>query len=393
MDLDVLRLVSLFFETFMSDEQLPTAVRFLVGRLQLPVLRLALADGSFFDEHDHPARRLIQTLCSVGVGWPSDLVWVERSPAFQEVNGIIDEILDQPNPDAGLFENAVTRLDATHATRAEKADRVAGRVVELEVGRAKLRAAKLVVQDALNQHLDRHRNLIPLQWFFADSWSKVLVFTCLRHGCETEEWRVAMRMCDELAEVMTPAASKAESKQRFALVPNLLERLESRMVEAGFTSNAVDQSIEGLYAEIDRIRESENDWFANGGEMVIEQQQDMEAITLIPAPPPHDAYSASQALEWVHPGTWVRIRDPDDPDRYHQVKVAVRVTDTSEILLVDERGARWGIWPEQEFAAALDEGRVSPVTNDDIVQKTLDAMIAQLTQDTPANELGGASVG
>jgi len=381
MDLDVLRLVSLFFETFLGDEELPTALRFLVGRLQLPVLRLALADGSFFDEQDHPCRRLIQILCRIGVGWSSELSWVERSPGFKEVSSLIDEILDHPSPTTELFEDAVARLEATHAHRVEKADRVEGRVVELEVGRAKLRAAKLVVQDALNEYLARHRNLASLQWFFADAWSKVLVFACLRHGCDTDEWRVALDICEELAEVMTPAASKAESKQRFAQVPHLLERLESLMVEAGLTSTAVDESIEALYAELDRIRESEDDWFAGSGELVIEQQQDMEPITLIPAPPHCAAEEAGETPEWAHPGAWVRIRDADDPDRYHQVKVAARVTDTSEILLVDERGARWGIWPEQEFASALEAGRVSPVAQDDAVEKTLDAMIAQLTQE------------
>ena len=393
MDLNVLRLVSLFFETFLGDDSLPTALRFLVGRLQLPILRLALADGSFFDDYDHPARKLIETLCSIGVGWSSDLAWVERSPAFKEVNALIDDILDHASPDAAVFEDAVSRLNAMHADRMEKADRVEGRVVELEVGRAKLRAAKLVVQDALNEQLCRHRSLVPLQWFFVDAWSKVLVFICLRHGCQGEEWQAAMDMCTELAEVLTPAASRSESKQRFTRVPNLLERLESRMVEAGFTSNAVDQSIEKLYSEIDRIRESEDDWFADAGEMVIEQQEEIEPITLLPAPPPAPAEGAAEVPEWVRSGAWVRVHDADDPARYHQVKVAARVTDTSEILLVDERGARWGIWSERDLLAALEEGRVVQVANDDVVQKTLDAMIAQLTRDTRMPGRSGISAG
>ncbi len=379
-DLDVLRLVSLFFETFLSDDELPTALRFLVGRLQLPVLRLALSDGSFFDESDHPARLLIQTLCQVGIGWSSDLVWVERSPGFKEASALIDQILDQPEPTATLFEDAAARLEDIHMARLQKADRVEGRVVELEVGRAKLRAAKLVVQDALNERLARHRCLAPLQRFFADAWSKVLVFVCLRHGCEGEDWHTALGVCDELAEVLTPAASKAESRQRFAQVPNLLERLESRMVEAGIVSADVEQSMEGLYAHVDGLRESEDAWFATAGEMIVEQQEEVIPITLTPAPPPPVADGRHALPDWVHPGVWIRVHDEDDPERYQQVKVAANVADTNEVLLVDERGARWGIWSAPELAAAAAEGRVGPVPQDDVVQKTLDAMIAQLTK-------------
>ena len=379
MDLDVLRLVSMFFETFLGNETLPTALRFLVGRLQLPVLRLALADGSFFDDRDHPARQLIEALCRIGVGWSSDLERVERSPGFKEASALVDEIVDWSEPTAGLFEEAVARLEAVHADRAQKADRVEGRVVELEVGRAKLRAAKLVVQDALNERLARHRCLATLHSFFADTWSKVLTFVCLRYGCEADEWSTALSLCDELAEVLTPAASKEESKQRFARVPNLLERMESRMLEAGLPSGDVDQSMEQLFDHIDTLRENEDAWFATAGDVVVEQEDEVISITLIPVTPT-DGGESRPLPAWAAPGSWVRVNDPEQPERYQQVKIAANVADTHEILLVDERGARWGVWSESEFATAVADGRVTPVPHEDVVQQTLDAMIAQLTR-------------
>ncbi|MFW6094661.1 MAG: DUF1631 family protein [Pseudomonadota bacterium] len=382
MDLDVLHLVSLFFETFLNDDSLSTTLRFLVGRLQMPVLRVALADGAFFADDDHPARRLIQTLCQAGVGWSSDPNRVEHSPAFKEVNALVEEVLHHPAPDAALLEEVADRMQAIHAARQDKASRAEGRVVELEVGRAKLKAARMVVQDALNACLERHRAASLLRGFFADSWSKVLTFVCLRHGCEGSHWEEALGLADELADLFAPAATREEARSRTARIPHLLDRLEAHMVEAGLTSSHIDESIEALYTEMERVRESDDDWFASEGSMIVEQSPLPEPITLIPEPVPKPTAGAGGAdLDAIRPGTWVRVCHDDG--LYDQVKVAARVTETQEVLLVDERGARWGLWHEADFAAALEDGSVVRVDHDNVVQDTLDAMIAQLTEATP----------
>jgi hypothetical protein len=395
MDLDVLRLVSLFFETLLNDDDLCPALRYLVGRLQLPVLRIALADGSFFDRDDHIARRLIETICQIGIGWSSDMVWVERSPAFKEVSALVDRILDEPSPDAELFERVLQDMLNSQAARRERASRAESRVIELEVGRSKLKAAKLLVQSELNRCLQRHRGLAALREFMAESWSKVLIFVCLRHGDDSVEWQAAVALCDELARMLAPAASRNEAQALVADVQSLLERVESLMVEAGLTSSHIDQSIADLDREIERTRESDDDWFANGGEMIIESEDVLEPIALVPPPAtPFVEHGASaESLDQIHPGTWVRVRERANASEFHQVKVAARVTETHEILLVDERGARWGTWQEAEFAQAMSEGRIVLVDHDLIVQSTLDAMIAALTAATTDEERRRAKAG
>ncbi|MEQ8483908.1 MAG: DUF1631 family protein [Pseudomonadales bacterium] len=395
MDLDVLRLVSLFFETFLDNDSLAPALRFLVGRLQMPVLRVALDDPSFFDDDDHVARRLIQALCRIGIGWSSDMAWVERSPAYKEVSALIAEIVDHPAPDGALFEAVLASLEASQAARQEKVGRAEERVVQLETGRSRLKAVKLQVQDELNRCLARHRSLPVLRTFLADSWSKVLTFVCLRHGDSGAQWRRAIDLCDELARLLGPAASRAEAQVRFEQVPALLEQLEALMVDAGLTSAHIDDAIASLYREIDRIRESDDDWFASGGEMIIEREAALEPITLIPPPaiPDVEHGVGAETLEQIQPGTWVRVRERTGSGEFHQVKVAARVAETREILLVDERGARWGIWQEAEFADAMADGRIALVDHDLIVQHTLDAMITALTAATANAELCSVTVG
>jgi hypothetical protein len=395
MDLDVLRLVSLFFETFLENDSLAPALRYLVGRLQMPVLRVALEDPTFFDDDEHVARRLIQALCRVGIGWSSDMTSVERSAAYKEVSALVDEVVDHPAPDAELLEAVLASLEASQAAREEKVGRAEDRVVQLETGRSRLKAVKLMVQDELNRCLARHSGLPVLREFLADSWSKVLTFVCLRHGDAGPQWRRALDLCDELARLLGPAASREEALVRFEQVPALLEQLEALMVDAGLTSAHIDDAIASLYGEIDRIRESDDDWFASGGEMIIEREAALEPITLIPPPaiPDVEHGAGAEALEQIQPGTWVRVRERTDSGVFHHVKVAARVPETREILLVDERGARWGIWQEAEFADAMADGRIVQVDHDLIVQQTLDAMIAALTAAAADETLSKVTVG
>lgn len=382
LDMDVLQLVSLFFDTFLNDESLAPPLRFLLSRLQMPVLRLALAEGGFFDDKDHEARRLMEVMCRLGAGWASDIARLEHNAVYREVHAAVDGLADHPAPDAATFQAALERLEELHETRQSKASRAEGRVVELEVGRAKLKAARLVVQDVLNECLERHQGAEVLRTFFAESWSKVLTFVCLRHGCDSQAWQAARDLCEELAETFAPAGNRDQARRRTQKVPHLLERLESHMVEAGLSSTHVDQSLDSLYREIDQVRDADEAWFASETGMVVEQATLPRPITLIPEPVRSRLNDDDQAalLDTVRPGAWVRIHDESASERYEQVKVAARVAETREILLVDERGARWGLWEEAEFAEALEAGRVTLVDPEHLVQATLDAMIAQLTR-------------
>ena len=381
-DLDVLRLVSLFFETFLDDASLASSLRLLVARLQLPVLQLVLEDLSFFEDASHVGRRLIDQLCDLGVGWASDLTRVEHNTTFQAVNTVIEELATNPQPDIDAFEAALSKLQSIHQKREKLADRAEGRVVELEVGRAKLKAARKVVQDTLNDCLQRYRSPSELRAFFVDIWSKVLTFVCLRQGTESEGWAQTRALSDELADQLTPASTRQEAQLKTNRLPHLLERLEAHMVEAGLTSSQIDQSVERLYSDIEQIRRHDEEWFASDGSMVIEEPRLPEPITLIPETPsaldegPHQTVPLAD----VKPGDWARISaDPENPEHYEQVKVAARVCETNEILLVDERGARWGLWSEAAFAAGLKSGSIKMIDHQLVVQRTLNAMIAQLT--------------
>jgi hypothetical protein len=68
-DEDVINLVSMLFDFILDDDDLPMAMKALLGRLQIPLLKVAIIDKTFFNAEKHKARQLLNLLSKAGIGW------------------------------------------------------------------------------------------------------------------------------------------------------------------------------------------------------------------------------------------------------------------------------------------------------------------------------------
>ena len=67
----VIEVVSSLFDQILSDARVPPEMARQIARLQLPVLRAALTDGSFFSSRRHPVRRFINRIASLACAFDS----------------------------------------------------------------------------------------------------------------------------------------------------------------------------------------------------------------------------------------------------------------------------------------------------------------------------------
>jgi hypothetical protein len=81
-----IEIVALMFQSILAEERIPPAVRVWFARLQMPVLRVALAEPEFFGSLEHPARQLIDRMgpaCWASMPPPSTAArWRSRSSAW-----------------------------------------------------------------------------------------------------------------------------------------------------------------------------------------------------------------------------------------------------------------------------------------------------------------------
>jgi len=67
-DEDVVTFVDILFDYILNDRNLAIPMKALIVRLQIPIVKLAILDKSFFSRPCHPARRLLNDLSSAGIG-------------------------------------------------------------------------------------------------------------------------------------------------------------------------------------------------------------------------------------------------------------------------------------------------------------------------------------
>jgi hypothetical protein len=67
-DDDVINLVSMMFEFILDDRNLAAPMKALIGRLQIPMVKVAIADKTFFSKGGHPARRLLNEMAMACLG-------------------------------------------------------------------------------------------------------------------------------------------------------------------------------------------------------------------------------------------------------------------------------------------------------------------------------------
>src|SRR5690606_25480306 len=90
-DDDVINLVAMLFEFILDDRQLPAAMKALIARLQIPMLKVAVLDKTFFSKRGHPARRLLNELATAAIGW-NEKAAGERDPLRERIEAVVERL-------------------------------------------------------------------------------------------------------------------------------------------------------------------------------------------------------------------------------------------------------------------------------------------------------------
>src|SRR5690606_29141938 len=104
-DEDVINLVSMMFEFILEDRSLASPMKAQLARLQIPMIKVAIADKSFFGKGGHPARRLLNEMATAALGWQDTGDEARAKDTFyQKIDHTIERILNEFTKDIGIFE-------------------------------------------------------------------------------------------------------------------------------------------------------------------------------------------------------------------------------------------------------------------------------------------------
>ncbi|MEG7361921.1 DUF1631 domain-containing protein [Pseudomonas citronellolis] len=232
-DEDVINLVSMLFEFILDDRNLPDSLKALIGRMQIPMLKIAVLDKTFFSRGNHPARRLLNEIASAALGW-AEQTDLQRDSLYQKIEQVVMRLLNDFVDDTAIFGVLLEDFIAFTGDERRRSELLEQRTRDAEEGRARADAARREVEQVLNQRLFGRTLPEVVVRLLREAWSKVLLLTCLKHGSDSQPWRDAVATMDDLVWSVEPHEDPESRTRLLEMVPQLLKSLREGLTSAAF---------------------------------------------------------------------------------------------------------------------------------------------------------------
>jgi len=244
MDAMTLDIVAMVFDFILDDRRIPDAMKALIGRLQIPVLKVAMLDPAFFSQKTHPARRLLDALAEASMGWNEDEG--HESELYRKVDELVQRILNQFDEDMEVFAGGLEDFLGFLAEEKQRIDALTSRGAQLLRRREQGELGRIVAHNEVESHLFDQPMPEFIRAFLLGHWEQVLATHCARDGEGGETWNQALRSMDDLIWSVQPKTRQDERKRLVALLPDLLKRLDEGFQVIETPAEIRDQFFTGL---------------------------------------------------------------------------------------------------------------------------------------------------
>ena len=420
-DEDTIDLVGMLFEYILRDRNLPAQMQALLGRLQIPYLKVGILDRHLFAQKTHPARRLLDLLAEAGKGWSEESDRDHR--LFDRVKATVETVLRDFDDDVGVFDREFAAFSDFISQNRKRADLAEQRAAEAARGREKLQAAR---QRAAREILSRisDRDLPPIvHGVLSRPWANYLVLTLLRQGEESDEWRNALRFTDEFIWSAQPKVSDNELNRLRALLPPLQKALRHGLVTVAYheadmqrllgdLARFYERVLAGQKLETKKVDEVIRETVVPANDDAADSTGAGVAAAAVPAPaatqsPVEEAVLDGTLLEpepvaaeqddddeflrtvkGIKAGTWIEF--VDENGQRERAKLSWISPISAKYLFVNRRGLKVCDKTAASLAEELRSGTTTILEEVPLFDRALDAIVAKLRDAGSADAAGSA---
>lgn len=227
-DETTLDLLSRIFETVLLDESIPQETRELIAFLQVPVLKAALKDRSFFFEDAHPARRMLDLLSNAGWERPAS----QDDPVYRAMQRGVDKLRREAQPE--VFAAAVADLEAGIAERERLEEVAIAGPIAHATRQEKQAAAARSAKKAVTLRLAGEQVVALVGVFLEQRWTQVLTLAYTIEDSRPGAVDNATRAMDDLIWSVKPKATQEQRKALIKRLPGLLTTLNKWLDATGW---------------------------------------------------------------------------------------------------------------------------------------------------------------
>ena len=224
-------IVAMLFDYVFEDRHIPACVKALLGRLQIPVLKVALLDKSFFSSKSHAARRLIDLLAEISIGLDED---DERGSATLALIGsVVDRVLAEFDTDLQLFESLVAQVEAFIEEQEAVEDDIVRRSAQLIESREREEIARLVAEEEVERRLGARSWVpLPVRGMLMQSWTRAFAAVQVTEGEGSPAWQGLVNTMEDLLWSVEPKVNADDRKRLVTMLPAMLRQIHEGLTRA-----------------------------------------------------------------------------------------------------------------------------------------------------------------
>ncbi|WP_296254495.1 MULTISPECIES: DUF1631 domain-containing protein [unclassified Pseudomonas] len=394
-DEDVINLISMLFEFILDDRNLPGSLRALIGRLQIPMLKVAVIDKSFFSRGSHPARRLLNEIASAALGW-GGRDDSQRDSLYTRIDQIVQRLLHDFVDDPAIFTELLVDFLAFTSDERRRSELLEQRTRDAEEGRALAELARQRVQQALNDRLLGKTLPEVVVRLLQEAWSKVLLLTCLKHGEQSSEWKAGLQAMDDLVWSVEPHDEPDARQRLLELVPGLLKSLRDGLSSAAFDPFATSEffsQLEALHVQafnhvaqtqeegVQGASEAVGDAFAEGPSMMAVVEEIVlvapgEQVLSEPAVHLPEDDEGLMQVDKLRLGSWVEIQE--DEEHKLRCKLAAIVEPSGRYVFVNRTGMKVLEKTRMGLAVEFRRGAIRVLDDSLLFDRALESVLGNL---------------
>ncbi len=237
-----IEVVALMFQSILAEERIPPSVRVWFARLQIPVLRVALAEPEFFSALQHPARRLIDRMGSCVMGFESN---VSSAALESEIKRVVQVIEQYPETGRRVFQlvfDEFQKFLSTYLSEQGTASRFVS--VAQQVEQKETLSVQYTIE--LRKLLDEVPVRDEVRDFLFKVWVDVLAVASVKYGLRHEETAALKQVASDLLWAASAKPNRNDRARVIQQLPGLLQRLRQGMSLLGFPAGMQDQHIKSV---------------------------------------------------------------------------------------------------------------------------------------------------
>ncbi|MFA5937859.1 MAG: DUF1631 family protein [Sinimarinibacterium sp.] len=345
-------LIATMFDRYYRDSRMTDTLKPMLGRLQLPIMKTALSDPSFFANVQHPARRAINDVFDLMLRFGT-VENGDKHAAQSELHSLIDTFAASVRLDPQQLQK--TRIAPVDEQAAETFIREQEEL-QHKKSDAQIERVRRIVAHELRRHVGERALAPGVMRLLLSGFGPMLSADYIRGGPGGASWRESIQLVDRV--INSLQSTHGDAQQRRVEEAGIVATVSNRLARVGFSDSRLSEVIAGLLEVYLANEERRSEEPAAGGGDVSEddrgEEQPMAAVAQLS---PEKELQGLLSILLV-PNTWYTLVDGDTATK-HWVRVKTHYPAQHVVLFSHYMEPRFVRWRTTSLAAGLIDGRAS----------------------------------